>query len=165
MVLARDGIDRFSLEQVAREAGVALILPRHYYKSRDGLLAAALIDAVYETTEVLVARDRALTLEDRWRAYIGHLADNAWGHEVWLRSEFVHPDVDEVVRDIRRRTIEGSFQRRWDDMTPHEQLAFSGWVGYVEAAVAEWIKQGAQDQELLLEVMLDGAKRLGVSGL
>lgn len=59
----------------------------------------------------------------------------------------MHPDLDKVVQDIRRRTIEGSSQRRWDDMTPREQLAFSGWVGYVEAAVAEWIKQGAQDQE------------------
>ena len=87
----------------------------------------------------------------------GHLADNAWGHELRLRSKYVHPpDVDKAVRDIRRRMIEGSFQRRWDDMTPHEQLAFSGWVGFIETAVAEWINQGAQDQELLLEVMLDG---------
>ena len=164
-LLARDGIDRFSLEEVAREAGVALTLPRHYFDGRDGLLAAALIDAVSETTEVLVVRAPNLTLEDRWRAYIGHLAENAWGHEIWLRSAYVHTDVDRVVREIRRRLIEGSFQRRWDDMTPHEQLAFSGWVGYVEASVAEWIRQGAQDQELLLQVMLEGAERLGVRGL
>jgi hypothetical protein len=77
----------------------------------------------------------------------------------------VHADVDTVVRKIRRRLIEGSFQRRWDDMMPQEQLAFSGWVGYVEASVVEWIRQGAQDQELLLQVMLDGAERLGVRGI
>ena len=105
------------------------------------------------------------SLVDRWRAYIANLAENRWGHELWLRSAYVHPDADKVVQAIRRRLIEGSFQRRWDDMTPREQLAFSGWVGYVEAAAAAWIKQGAQDQQLLLDAMRDGAKRLGVRGL
>jgi AcrR family transcriptional regulator len=164
-VLVRDGIDRFSLEQVAREADVALTLPRHYFQSTDGLLAAALIDAIYEITDVLTAPAPNSSLEDRWRAYIANLANDKWGHELWLRSAYIDHDVNTVVQDIRRRMIEGSFQRHWDDMTPREQLAYSGWVGYVEAAVAEWIKQGAQDQQLLLDVMLDGAKRLGVRGL
>ena len=72
-VRARDGTDRFSLEQVAREAGVALRLPRHYFQSSDGLLAAALIDAAHEITDVLIAPAPTLP----WRT-VGAPTSGTW---------------------------------------------------------------------------------------
>lgn len=163
-VLERDGIERFSLEQVAREAGVAATLPRHYFFSRDGLLVAALIDLLHEITDVLLVADPALTLEERLRAYIEQLARNPWSHSIWLASARVHPEVDEHSRQTRRRLIEASFRRPWDDLAPDERVAMSGWIGYVDGAVMQWIEEGAEDQQMLLTVLLDGAKRHGVVG-
>jgi AcrR family transcriptional regulator len=159
-VLARDGLERFSLEDVAREAGVALTLPRHYFESRDGLLVAVLLGVLHELTDPLIAPDPPLPMDQRLRIYIGHLAENTWGHALWLKSANLHPDLDAAARAIRRRLIEASYGRRWEDMTPEEQLKCSGWLGYVNAVVAEWIEQGAEDQEQLLAAILDGAWRL-----
>ena len=43
--LATTGVTGFSLDQVAREAGVAVSLPRHYFGSREGLLQARFLIA------------------------------------------------------------------------------------------------------------------------
>lgn len=159
-VLARDGVDGFSLEEVAREAGVAATLPRHYFDSRDGLLAAAALETAREVTEPLIAP--GLTLPERLRIYISRLAENSWGHALWVNSGYLHPLVDETLRKLRCAMIEGAYQRRWDHMTPHEQLTNSGLIGYFNDVVTAWIDQGAKDQELVVSALLDGARRLGV---
>jgi AcrR family transcriptional regulator len=161
-VLTRDGITRFSLEAVAREAGVAATLPRHYFESRDGLLAAALLDVLQEFTEMLTVPGP--DLPDRLRAYIAHLAQNAWGHALWVNSANLSPDVDEAFSAVRRQMIEGAYRRRWEDMTPLEQLTASGFIGYFNDVVTAWLEQGADDQELVVSALLDGARRLGVKG-
>ena len=161
-VLTRDGVARFSLEAVAREAGVAATLPRHYFESRDGLLAATLLDVLQEFTEMLTAPGP--DLPDRLRAYVAHLSENAWGHALWVGSAHLGPEVDEAFKAVRRRMIAGSYQCRWEDMTPLEQLTAAGFIGYFNDVVTAWLEQGGDDQELVVSALLDGARRLGVKG-
>ncbi len=164
LVLARDGVDRFSLEEVAREAGIAATLPRHYFESRVGLLAAAINALTLDVIEPLLRPDPTLALAERFRMYIRQISELRWGHTMWLRAESVHPDVEAAARDLRRRLTSLSFGLPWEELSTAEQLHGAGWIGYFTAAVAEWIEQESDDQELLLEVLLEGARRFGVRG-
>ena len=163
-VLARDGLDRFSLEGVAREAGVAATLPRHYFDSRDRLLAAVVNELTPQVVEPLLRRDPALTLEDRYRLYIRLVGQTRWAHGLWHRAETVHPDLEATARRLRRLLISLSFGRSWKDLSTDEKLRGAGWIGFFSAAVSEWIAQGLKDEDMLLEVLLDGARRFGVGG-
>lgn len=161
-VLARDGLERFSLEGVAREAGVALTLPRHYFDSRDRLLAAVVNEMTPTVVEPLLRRDPGLSLEERYRLYIRLVSEIRWAHGLWHRAEAVHPDLEATARKLRRLLIALSFGRPWEDLSTEEQLRGAGWIGFFSAAVTEWIAQGLDDEALVLEVLLDGARRFGV---
>lgn len=163
-VLERDGLNRFSLEGVAREAGVAATLPRHYFDSRDRLLAAVVNDLTPQIVEPLLRRDPSLSLEERYRLYIQVVGRNRWAHGLWHRAEAVHPDLARSARKLRRLFVSMSFGRSWKELSTEEQLRGAGWVGFVSAAVTEWMELGLKDEELLLTVLLDEARRFGVVG-
>src|SRR6476660_168878 len=64
-VLARDGLDRFSLEEVARQSGVAATLPRHYFGGRDGLLGATVAEVIDDLATSLTSPDPNITAHQR----------------------------------------------------------------------------------------------------
>ena len=162
VVLQRMGIERFSLDEVAREAGVAATLPSHYFGSRQGLLSAALCTAVDDVCEPLLREDRSLSLRDRLAEYIALVATERWGHALWMHGSSVSPETDAMLLEMRRRLIEVSMRKRWYAMTTSERLRGAGWVGYVSSAVALWLEDGSDDQQELLQVLLDAAERLHV---
>lgn len=163
-VIARDGVERFSLEEVAREAGVAATLPRHYFKSRNGLLGATVSELTPRIVEPFLRRDRSLTLEDRYRLYVGQVAEFHWAHGLWEQAEAVDPDLEKEVVKLRRTLVAASFGRSWKQLSATEQLRGAGWIGFVSAAVTEWIRQGRRDENIIVQVLLDGARRFELPG-
>jgi AcrR family transcriptional regulator len=161
-VLDRDGPIRFSLEDVARDAGVATTLPRHYFGSRDALLVETLKALIRDTFEPLVRRDPALALDDRLRLYIRQIDQARSVHTLWLGAEFLHPEVEQVAEDLRRDLISLSFGP--GELSTAEHVRGAGWIGFVGASVAEWIARESRDESLLLEILLEGARRFGVRG-
>jgi AcrR family transcriptional regulator len=163
-VLARDGIARFSLEGAAREAGIAPTLPRHYFESRDQLLAAVVNQITPQVVEPLLRPDPSLSLEDRYRAYIERVRELPWAHGLWQRAEAVHPDLDEAAGKLRRLFVAASYATPWKDLSSEQQYEGVGWIGFFTMAVTEWLEQGGEDEEALLAVLLDAARRFGVRG-
>lgn len=163
-VIARDGVERFSLEEVAREAGVAATLPRHYFKSRDGLLAATVSQLSQGVLEPLLRRDASLRLEDRYRLYLQQIDEVHWAHGLWEQAEAVHPELGAEVVELRRLLVALSFGRPWDELSPAERLRGAGWIGFFSAAVTEWIRQGRRDVDVIVRVLLDGARRFELPG-
>lgn len=163
-VMARDGVERFSLEEVAREAGVAATLPRHYFKSRIGLLAAAVSELSPRVLEPLLRRDESLSLEGRFRLYLQRIDKFHWAHGLWEQAEAVHPELEAEVVKLRRLLVGLSFGRPWDELSPAEQLRGVGWIGFFSAAVTEWIRQGRRDADVAVQVLLDGARRFELPG-
>lgn len=49
-------------------------------------------------------------------------------------------------------------------MSAEQQLEGAGWIGFFTMAVTEWMEQGAKDEEAMLHVLLDAARRFGVRG-
>ena len=153
-LLARKGLEEFSLEAVAREAGVALSLPRHYFGGYRDLLKAATEDLLKTVEKTLLGRDITLDIESRVNAYMDLLAENPWGHQVWMRSPDIHPDVDAIVRKARRRMAESMYRKTWRELSKDEQFDVRGRIGYVEGVVADWLDRGAADRDIVSKLIV-----------
>ncbi len=154
-LLARKGLEEFSLEAVAREAGVAPSLPRHYFGGYRDLLKAATEDLLKLVEKTLLGRNVDVDLRTRVTDYLYLLKDNPWGHQVWMRSPDIHPDVDAIVRNARRRMAESMYRKTWRTLSKQEQLDARGRIGYVESVVAEWLERGAGDQEIVTDLIIE----------
>jgi len=163
--VAAGGLTRFSLEDVAREAGVAPSLTRHYFGSRDGLLIAVARQVIEEVVAVLGAPRGGATLRERVAAYLEILGRDPWVHDVWLHAPERSPELRELVLGARRRLAELSFDVSWDELAPPERLALAGWAGYFEAVISAWIDGGLRDPGAVVEALAGAARRLGVSGV
>jgi len=153
-LLEREGLEGFSLEAVAREARVALSLPRHYFGGYRDLLKAATEDLLEEVETTLLSREVSTPLAQRFAAYLDLLRKNPWGHQVWMRSAEIHPEVEAIVRNARRRMSESMYRKPWREMTKREQLDARGRIGYVEALVAEWLERRNGDRDVVVELIL-----------
>ena len=153
-LLEREGLRGFSLEAVARDAGVALSLPRHYFGSSRDLLKAATEDLLKKVETILLSREVKLSLRARFAAYLDLLAGDPWGHEVWMRSSDIHPEVDAIVRQARRRMSEAMYRRHWHELSEREQFDARGRIGYIEALVTDWLERGADDRDVVVDLIL-----------
>jgi AcrR family transcriptional regulator len=158
-VIARDGIDGFSLEGVAREAGVALTLPRHYFHSRNGMLAATVAELAPRIIEPLLRRDPSLSLEDRYRLYIRQIDQYPWAHRLWEQAATVAPELETQVAHQRHLLVSASYGRPWNQLSSAEQLRGAGWIAFFAGAVTEWITQHPHDEDEIVSVLLDAARR------
>lgn len=163
-LLERKGLEGFSLEAVAREARVALSLPRHYFGGYRDLLKAATEDLLGEVETTLLSRDLKMPLADRFAAYLDLLLRNPWGHQIWTQSADVHPEVDAVVRKARRRMTEAMYRRPWRELSKREQLDARGRIGYVEALVSEWLEHGKSDRDVVVELIVQAITLPDTSG-
>ncbi|WP_154734150.1 MULTISPECIES: TetR/AcrR family transcriptional regulator [Solirubrobacterales] len=159
-VLARTGVDGFSLEEVAREAGVAASLPRHYFSSSERLLVVAVLDAVQQATAPLVAAEG--DVQERLREWIDVLAADPWIHGIWMHSAGVHPEIDDAVRRRRRELVERAAGRPWSALSRADQLRGLGWIGACDAITAEWVADGAHDGTRLVAALTDVSRRMGL---
>lgn len=152
-LLAREGLEGFSLEAVAREAGVALSLPRHYFGSYRDLLKAATEDLLRLVEKTLLSHEIKLDLKSRVVAYMDLLESNPWGHDVWMRSASIHPEVDAIVRGARRRMSESMYRKPWHDLSAQEKLDARGRIGYIEAVISDWLESMIDSREVVAELV------------
>lgn len=153
-LLDRDGLRQFSLEAVAREAGVAASLPRHYFGSSVELLTAAAIDVINDVERTIRSPKPELSMQDRFSAYLDLIQQYPWAHEIWTRSAEIHPTIDKIVRKSRMRLSEGIFHRHWNDLSTLEQIQARGYVGFVEASVSDWLEHDCKNRDLVLEAIV-----------
>jgi len=153
-LLARVGPSGFSLEAVAREAGVAASLPRHYFGGTYDLLKAATEDVLKEVEHVLLSPGIGLTPADRFSSYLDILVRAPWGHEVWTRAPQLHPSLDAIVQKARRRMAESFYGRPWKLLSKEEKILGRGHVGYIEAIVSQWIEQGMRERKLYVDMLV-----------
>jgi len=157
-VLAKVGLKGFSLESVAREAGVALSLPRHYFGGTYDLLKAATESLLKDVENALLSPGKGKSNASRFEAYLQILSLAPWGHEVWIRASDLHPDLEVIVQQARRRMVESMYGRAWEQLSESEQIDGRGRIGYIEAVVRDWIDLGMGDQELVVVALVRASK-------
>lgn len=153
-LLSSSGLNGFSLEAVAREAGVAASLPRHYFGGTYELLKVATADVLKEVEHVLLSPGIGLTLNDRFSSYLDILEEAPWGHEVWTRAPDLHPTLDAIVKKARRRMAESIYGRPWQELSKSKRLDGRGRVGYIEAVIAQWIEQGMKERNVFMDALV-----------
>jgi AcrR family transcriptional regulator len=158
-LLVRDGLQGFSLDAVAREAGVANSLPRHYFGTYGALLACCAEDTLERVIEALVS-DPGLPLRQRLGRYLDALAAEPWGHKLWMTGGFGHLELTELAVPARRAIIEASTGRSYEKLSTRQRLHVSGLLGYVERIVDDWIESGMRDREIVIDVLVDGMEKL-----
>jgi AcrR family transcriptional regulator len=164
-LLSRDGLDKFSLEGVAREAGVAASLPRHYFGGHASLLVAAASAALIEAQHALTTPDLSISLPGRLSNFLDVVAAYPWAFDTYRRADDIHPALGSAARQARKKIAEISLLRTWDRMSLQEKIHTRGWIGYVEAVIGEWIERGMTDREVLLETMIEAARGMKIKGL
>lgn len=157
-LLDREGVRGFSLEAVAREAGVAASLPRHYFGGTVELLSTSTIDVLKEVEQALRARNTGVSLEERFTTYLDLIERHPWGHSVWMRSSEIHPTIETLVRKARNRMGEAIYHKPWNSLTRKEQIHARGCVGFVEAVVSDWVERDFADRKLVLEALMYGVQ-------
>ncbi|MGW7103572.1 TetR/AcrR family transcriptional regulator [Streptomyces sp. NPDC054838] len=144
-LFADTSYDALSMDDIAKQAGVAKGLVYYYFKSKRGYYLAIVQESVAE----LVARARAdteLTGAERARRTIDGYLYYAEHHQAAYRTIVtggVGSDAEVLaIRDAVREELvatiaEGAYGRR--AVPPVARLALVGWLSGVEGTTLEWI--------------------------
>ncbi|MFF4848523.1 TetR/AcrR family transcriptional regulator [Streptomyces sp. NPDC001194] len=151
-LFADTSYDALSMDDIAKQAGVAKGLIYYYFKSKRGYYLAIVEDSVAE----LVARaagEPDLPKAERVRRTIDGYLHYAEHHQAAYRTIVtggVGSDAEVLaIRDAVREELvatiaEGAYGRR--AVPPLARLALVGWLSGVEGTTLEWI--GARDAEV-----------------
>jgi AcrR family transcriptional regulator len=146
--------DAVSIDDLAQSAGVSKGLLYHYFPSKRDLYVAT----VREAAERLLARivpDPGLSpLEQVSRgvdAYLEYVGNNADAYLSLMQSGVGRDrEVHAIVERTRQRFVQVMLERAGPiQLSPMQRVLVRGWVGMVEAASLDWLKQpGVERREL-----------------
>lgn len=138
-LIASEGLEGFSMREVARRAGVSHQAPYHHFPDREAILAAivtegfeALRGAMRAALEQAGAKpvDR---LKSIGRAYVGFALAHPAHFKLMFRSELVHPDRNlnaktgaESAFDVLVRVADEATLAR--DGAPSRAFVFAAWA-------------------------------------
>jgi len=156
-VIARVGMRRLRIQDVAREAGVSKALVHYYFPTREGLLARAYEfadDRARARVRLEVAGLRS-AYERLVRLLLSYFDDESEMSEEWIL--WFELSASAVFEPALRPTMESSFAR---------------WIGWIEALVVEAVEDASIPAEvdprataLRLSALIDGFGGLLTRGL
>lgn len=103
-VIAERGLDRFSLRETARRAGVSPAAPAHHFKDARGLLTAIAAQAfadlaeALETADASAGSDREARIKAQGKAYVSFALDRPARFDLMWRKALLDNDDPELVR-------------------------------------------------------------------
>jgi AcrR family transcriptional regulator len=157
--------DDFSMDELARAAGVSKGLLYHYFPGKRALYLEVLRGAASELLE-LMRPQPGLALGEQLRAallaYLEYVRQRADAYRAMLRGGIGNdPDVAAVAEDVRRtireRILDGL---RVPEPAPALRTTLTGWVGLVEAASLDWLEHDDLDAGRLVDLLVEGLTAL-----
>jgi AcrR family transcriptional regulator len=96
-LIASEGLEGFSMREVARRAGVSHQAPYHHFPDREAILAALVAEGFAglrerALTAIAAERDPASRLTALGKAYVGFAIDNPAHFKLMFRSELVRAE-------------------------------------------------------------------------
>jgi len=158
-LFATHGFEEISMREIAQAAGVSKALLYHYFPSKADLFTAAIEERTRELERVLEPTSDGPPIEaltatvERYLHWIGENAD--WWSKL-IVSAATLPQAREAVERFRRSTLERILAEVSQDAAPPAVLrsALRGWLGYVDAAVLDWIEHGDPAIEQLRDLII-----------
>ena len=102
-VIAERGLDRFSLRETARRAGVSPAAPAHHFKDVRGLLTAIATQAfadlasALETADEAAGADREARIKAQGRAYVAFALDRPARFDLMWRKTLLDNDDPQII--------------------------------------------------------------------
>lgn len=153
VLASRDPVD-VTFEHVAEVAGVSRALVYNYFRDKSTLLAELYLRNFAELTQAVsvAVGARDLALEDRLRAVVAAYVSFADAHPS-TRKLLGHPEAMEhpAVRCARRDHAE-TIASLWG-ATDEARIVACGLVGFLEAAVLEWVDESGLGTDQAIDVI------------
>lgn len=151
--------DEISIEEIAREAGMAKGLLYHYFPSKRDFYVECL-RAAARKFRVRTEPDPGLPAREQLRAslaaYLQHVRDHLASYQAILRGGIgSDPEVVEIMESNRRLVLHRVL--RANAASEEDRLlciAIRGWIGFVESATLQWAESGGAEEDELLEIMI-----------
>jgi AcrR family transcriptional regulator len=159
-LFAEHAFEEISMRQIAEAAGISKALLYHYFPSKTELFKAAVQLHATELQRLLdpgqEAADPFQELTARLDAYLTWIEANARTWSKLVQSATTLPEAGTIVATFRAETLERILAALTTNRTPRPALrtSLNGWLGYVDAAILDWIDKRdlkrAQLRDLLI---------------
>lgn len=158
-LFAEHAYEEISMRQIAAAAGISKALLYHYFPSKTELFKAAVQEHASELQRLLEPAGDLPPLEALTAildGYLGWIEANAETWSKLVQSASTLPEARELVDDFRGRTLQQILVRVSTQRRPRPALrtALSGWLGYIDAAILDWIAHKDLKREQLRDLLL-----------
>ncbi|MDQ2758876.1 MAG: TetR/AcrR family transcriptional regulator [Actinomycetota bacterium] len=158
-VFAEHAFEEISMRQIADAAGISKSLLYHYFPSKSELFKAAVKAHAQELQKLIEPTGEGppmTQLADSLDAYLVWIQANARTWAKLMQSEASLSQASEVVEGFRAGTLDQILRRLSDDPEPRPALrtALKGWLGYIDAAILDWIQNTDLSRRQLRDLLL-----------
>jgi AcrR family transcriptional regulator len=158
-LFAEHAFEEISMRQIADAAGVSKALVYHYFPSKTALFRAAVEEATAELEELVAPTGEGTAFEQLERtldAYLRWIEQNGQAWARFIQSTAIRFEGQGVVDDFRTRTtdtvlaaLSGTGEPR-----PALRMAVKGWLGYLDAAIYDWVQASDMPREKVRQLLL-----------
>lgn len=160
-LFADHAYEEITMQQIARAAGVSKPLLYHYFPSKIDLFKAAVAEHALELQRLIESASGETPIEQLSQtldAYLAWIEDNARTWSKLIQSARTLPEARVIVGDFRARTLSqiaigltGATK-----VAPALRTALEGWLGYVDAAIINWIEHHDLVRDQVRDLLLIG---------
>jgi AcrR family transcriptional regulator len=158
-LFAANSFEEISMREIAEAAGVSKPLLYHYFSSKDELFLAAVTEASSELQALIEPSGEGTPVEQLTASLGGYLGWIEANGEAWaklMQSAASLPAARELVEGFRERTLELALRELTGARKPRPALrtAVKGWLGFMDAAILDWIRARDLTREQLRDLLL-----------
>jgi len=158
-LFAEHAFEEISMREIAEGAGVSKALLYHYFPSKTDLFKAAVQEAAGELQRLIEPSGEGAAVQQlatSLDAYLGWIEDNARTWAKLMQSASTLAEARELVERFRSRTMEMMLAELTGERGPRPALrnAVNGWLGYMDAAILDWVQTKDLRREQLREMLL-----------
>jgi AcrR family transcriptional regulator len=158
-LFAEHAFEEISMRQIAQAAGISKSLLYHYFRSKTELFKAAVEEHASELQSLIQPAGDGNPLEELSRsldAYLAWIQANARTWSKLMQSASTLPEARGIVEDFRARTLQQILRRVTTNRTPRPALrtALKGWLGYIDAAILDWIDARDLRREQIRDLLI-----------
>jgi AcrR family transcriptional regulator len=158
-LFAEHAFEEISMRQIAEAAGISKPLLYHYFPSKIELFKAAVAEQAMELQALIEPSGEGSPFELLSRSLDDYLVWIEANSRAWtklMRSAATLPEAGELVEQFRTSTLEQITRGLTGRRKPRPALrnGLNGWLGYVDAAILDWVQDGGVSREQLRNMIL-----------
>jgi AcrR family transcriptional regulator len=159
-LFAEHAYEEISMRQIAQAAGVSKALLYHYFPSKTELFAAAVAEAVGELQGLIEPRGPGPPAEQLARSLDAYLRWIEVNDRMWsklMQSVGTLSEAHALVEGFRAHTMDmllAGLTGPGRAPRPVLRNALKGWLGYMDAAILDWIQAGGLGRDELRQLLL-----------